>query len=96
MISSHLDMINIDTELACEIGGASLEQYGENFLKVHQRLARGIQQIESGRSRSLYSDAPRHGIPLARMTPASDAAEGTVSEIGAFADEFQKRLRLEK
>ncbi len=209
MIASHLDMINIDTELAYELGGASLEQYSKNFLKVHQRLARGIHQIESGRydiilidcppnfnivtktaivasthllipakpdclsavgisyltdqlnqltedyndyirpdnknsgdvisprilgvifnmvqlrnrhpisasrlsvrqteqmnlpvfdtyireSRSLYPDAPRHGIPLARMTPASDAAGGTVSEIGAFADEFQNRLGLQK
>ncbi len=209
MMASHPDMINIDTELAYEIGGASLEQSKKNFLKVHRRPARSIRQTEPGRydiviidcppnfsivtktaivasthllipakpdclsavgiryltdwlnhltedyndyirmddkasedvispqilgiifnmvqlynkrpisasrlhfrqteqlnlpvfdthireSKSLYPDAPRHGIPLALTAPGSDTARGIVNEIGTFADEFQNRLRLQK
>jgi len=47
MIASHLDLINIDLELAQELGGATLKQAKKNFLKVHRRLADGIQQLDS-------------------------------------------------
>ncbi|RLC21945.1 MAG: ParA family protein [Deltaproteobacteria bacterium] len=58
MIASHLDLINIDLELAQELGGVSLKQSKKNFLKVHRRLAQGIQQIESGRYDIIIIDCP--------------------------------------
>ncbi|KPA10208.1 cobyrinic acid a,c-diamide synthase [Candidatus Magnetomorum sp. HK-1] len=47
MIASHLDLINIDLELAQELGGASLKQNKKNFLKVHRRLKEGIQELQN-------------------------------------------------
>jgi chromosome partitioning protein len=47
LIASHLDLINIDLELAQELGGSSLRQVKRNFLKVHRRLAEGTNQLES-------------------------------------------------
>lgn len=46
MIASHLGLINVDLELATELGGATLKQSKRNFLKVHRRLSNGIQQID--------------------------------------------------
>lgn len=42
LIASHLGLINVDLELATELGGASLKQSKLNYLKVHQRLADGL------------------------------------------------------
>ena len=42
LIPSHLGLINVDLELATELGGASMKQAKANFLKVHRRLAEGI------------------------------------------------------
>ncbi len=46
MIASHLELINIDLELAMELSGSSLRQSAKNFLKVHGRLAQGLRQIK--------------------------------------------------
>ena len=42
IIPSHLGLINVDLELATELGGATLKQSKANFLKVHRRLAGGL------------------------------------------------------
>lgn len=42
LICSHLGLLNVDLELASELGGASLKQAKRNFFKVHKRLADGI------------------------------------------------------
>lgn len=42
LIPSHLGLINVDLELATELGGASLQQAKRNYLKVHRRLADGL------------------------------------------------------
>ncbi|OUD15711.1 ParA family protein [Thioflexithrix psekupsensis] len=47
MIASHLELINIDLELAMELSGSSLRQATKNFLKVHGRLAQGLKQLNS-------------------------------------------------
>jgi chromosome partitioning protein len=41
-IYSHLGLINVDLELATNIGGATLAQAKKNFLKIHRRLADGL------------------------------------------------------
>ncbi len=46
LISSHLELINIDLDLAIKLGGANLKESKKNYLKVHGMLARGIKQIE--------------------------------------------------
>ena len=47
LISSHLDLINIDLVLAQDLGGANLQQSKKNFLKVHRRLAKGIHELKN-------------------------------------------------
>lgn len=42
IIYSHLGLINVDLELATQIGGASLAQARRNFLSVHKRLLTGL------------------------------------------------------
>ncbi|MEC3950832.1 ParA family protein [Sphingobium sp. HWE2-09] len=42
IIYSHLGLINVDLELATQIGGANLSQARRNFLSVHKRLLVGL------------------------------------------------------
>ncbi|AWS42954.1 ParA family protein [Streptosporangium sp. 'caverna'] len=42
IVPSHLGLINVDLELATELGGATLTQSKLNYLKVHRRLADGL------------------------------------------------------
>jgi len=58
MIASHLGLINVDLELATELGGATLKQSKRNFLKVHRRLSNGIQQIDSDDYDLILIDCP--------------------------------------
>ena len=46
LICSHIDLINIDLELATMLGGATMAQAAHNFLRVHSRLYEGLQQAE--------------------------------------------------
>ena len=43
IICSHLALINIDLELATRLGGASLRQTRNNFLRLHSRLLEGLE-----------------------------------------------------
>lgn len=45
LISSHLELINVDMELATQLSGANLQQAKQNFIKVHRRLLNGINQL---------------------------------------------------
>lgn len=58
LIPSHLGLINVDLELATELGGASLKQSKKNFLKVHNRLANGLQQIGDEEYDLILIDCP--------------------------------------
>ena len=51
LICSHLALINIDLELATRLGGASLRQTRNNFLRLHSRLLEGL---ESGSVKDKY------------------------------------------
>lgn len=46
LVSSHMELINIDLDLAVKLGGASLKDAIKNFLRIHSLLAKGIKQIE--------------------------------------------------
>ncbi len=45
LISSHLHLINLDLELATELGGASQKASRAKYMKVHRRLARELEAI---------------------------------------------------
>lgn len=42
LLPSHLGLINVDLELATELGGANMKQSKLNYLRVHRRLAEGL------------------------------------------------------
>lgn len=46
LIASHLDLINVDLELASEINGASRKQQRNSYFKVHAKLLKGIDTLE--------------------------------------------------
>jgi len=58
LISSHLELINIDLDLAVKLGGASLRDSQKNFLNIHGRLAKGIKQIEKEGYEFVLIDCP--------------------------------------
>lgn len=58
LIASHLGLINVDLELATELGGATLRQSKLNYMKVHRRLAAGLAQIEDGAYDIVLIDCP--------------------------------------
>jgi chromosome partitioning protein len=58
LICSHLGLLNVDLELATELGGASLKQARRNFLKVHRRLAQGLEQLEETEYDLVLIDCP--------------------------------------
>lgn len=45
LISSHLELINVDLELATQLSGASPQQIAENYIKIHRHLKEGIEDI---------------------------------------------------
>ena len=45
LVSSHLELINVDLELATKLGGATPQQMSENYVKVHSRLKEGLEQV---------------------------------------------------
>lgn len=45
LISSHLELINVDLELATQLGGVDVQTIGEQYIKVHRRLKEGLEQI---------------------------------------------------
>lgn len=46
LIASHLGLINVDLELATELGGANLKQTKMNYLRVHSRLRKALRASE--------------------------------------------------
>ena len=45
LISSHLELINVDLELATQLGGVDVQTIGEQYIKVYRRLKEGLGQI---------------------------------------------------
>lgn len=58
-IPSHLGLINVDLELATELGGASLKQSKINYLRVHRRLADGLKEDSFSKFDVILVDCPR-------------------------------------
>ena len=45
LIPSHLGLINVDLELATQLGGASMAQVKSNYVRVHRRLSKGLADL---------------------------------------------------
>lgn len=57
-IYSHLGLINVDLELATNIGGATLAQAKKNFIKIHRRLAEGLEIFSDNDYDLILIDCP--------------------------------------
>jgi len=58
LIASHLGLINVDLELATELGGSTLHQAKRKYIKVHRRLAEGLEQIDMDEYHLVLIDCP--------------------------------------
>ncbi len=58
LICSHLNLINVDLELATRLGGASQRQVRNNFIKVHSRLKDGISELNQEEYDYIIIDCP--------------------------------------
>ncbi|WP_329218843.1 AAA family ATPase [Streptomyces sp. NBC_01485] len=58
LIPSHLGLINVDLELATELGGVNMKQTKLNYLRVHRRLAEGLLEPEFSEYDVILIDCP--------------------------------------
>lgn len=58
LVSSHLELINVDLELATKLGGANMTQAKEQFIKVYHRLLDGINQLPDDAYDIILIDCP--------------------------------------
>ncbi|MER5776929.1 ParA family protein [Streptomyces sp. NPDC002039] len=58
LIPSHLGLINVDLELATELGGGTMKQVGKKYLQVHRRLADGLAEPEFSDYDFILIDCP--------------------------------------
>jgi len=58
LVASHLGLINVDLELATELGGATIAKSKANFLKVHRRLADELAKIDEDDFDIVLIDCP--------------------------------------
>jgi|688.fasta_scaffold194534_1 chromosome partitioning protein len=74
LIPSHLGLINVDLELATQVGGATLQQSKKNYLKVHRRLAEGLAQVSDREYDVVLIDCPPNfNITTKNAIVASDS-----------------------
>jgi chromosome partitioning protein len=57
-IYSHLGLINVDLELAANLGGATLAQAKTNFTTIHRRLADGLAEFADDEYDLVLIDCP--------------------------------------
>ena len=58
LIPSHLGLINVDLELATQLGGANMTQVKRNYVRVHRRLARGLADLDHDAFDVVLIDCP--------------------------------------
>ncbi len=58
LIPSHLGLINVDLELATQMGGANMAQVKRNYVRVHRRLAKGLADLDQDAFDVVLIDCP--------------------------------------
>jgi len=58
LICSHLGLINVDLELATHLGGSTLRQAKQKFIRVHRALADGLAEIDQSQYDIILVDCP--------------------------------------
>lgn len=58
LIASDLGLINVDLDLATELGGASQAKITRNFLKVHRLLSEGLKDVNANSYDIVLLDCP--------------------------------------
>ena len=58
LIPSHLGLINVDLELATQLGGANMTQVKRNYVRVHRRLAKGLADLDQDAFDVVLIDCP--------------------------------------
>lgn len=72
LIASHLGLINVDLDLATELGGATLSKTKAAFLRVHRRLRDGLSALLSQFDLVLIDCPPNFNIVTKTAIVASD------------------------
>lgn len=72
LICSHIDLINIDLELAPMIGGGSVMQTANNFLTIHSRLRDGIDEVKNDYDYVLIDCPPNFNVVTRTAIVTSD------------------------
>lgn len=72
MIASHLDLINIDLELAAELKGSTMKQQRNSYLKVHNSLRSGIESLSNIYDYIVIDCPPNFNIVTKNAIVASD------------------------
>lgn len=72
LISSHLELINLDMELATQYGGNSERTFRSSFLKLFTRLKKGLEEIKDLYDLVLIDCPPNFNIVTQNAIIASD------------------------
>lgn len=72
LIASHLGLINVDLDLATELGGATIPRAKAAFLRVHRRLREGLSALVDEFDLILIDCPPNFNVVTKTAIVASD------------------------
>lgn len=72
LVASHLDLINIDLELAAELKGGTAKQQQKSYLKVHNVLRDGLKSLHNVYDYIIVDCPPNFNIVTKNAIVASD------------------------